>query len=154
MLSFSDLKGCAREIALASRFIDQFPCKDGGIILISNSSHRVRPRENRLIDINFSTIALLSIKNKLRITIELKNNLLLITYIDMVLVPSLYKIISIEVVFVVQPLSLIPCPLNILLPPPKVIVVIHQAQNQINSILSGLRYHKVQTLRYQMQNQT
>lgn len=69
------------------------------------------------------------------------------SHLDMILVESFDDIVRIEVIIRTQVLSLVLCPLDILLPPSKVCVVIHQTQYQIHSILLGLRDHKVQTLK-------
>lgn len=64
----------------------------------------------------------------------------------MVLVEFFDDIVRIKVVIGAQGLPHVLGPLNILLPPTKIGIVIHKTEYQIHSMLLGLGDHKVQTL--------
>lgn len=56
-----DLHRFAREVAIASGFVYKLPCKDGGIIIVCHSCHRVGPREDRLGQSKTSILMLLEL---------------------------------------------------------------------------------------------
>jgi len=71
-----------------------------------------------------------------------------VSHLDMVLVELLGEIIPEEIIFIVQPLALILCPLHILLFSSIPFPVIYQTQYKVHTILPCLRYHKIQCLSF------
>lgn len=64
----------------------------------------------------------------------------------MVLVEALNNRVGEELIVGPNALPLRSCPVHILLPPAKRVVVVHKAQYHLDPILPSLRQHKIQTL--------
>ena len=75
-------------------------------------------------------------------------------HLDMVFVIHLHDRVGKEIILRIQVLSLTSCPVHILLPPSKVLIIIHQTQYQLNPIPPSLRHHKIQPLHNQKEKQS
>lgn len=67
-------------------------------------------------------------------------------YLDMVLVVSLHNRIGIEIVFTTDSSTCIARPLHVLSSASEVFVIVHQTQDQANTMTLSLRDHKIQSL--------
>lgn len=74
-------------------------------------------------------------------------------HLDMILVVSFHYRVCIEIIKRWYGLALTGCPVHILFSPSKVLIVVHQAQNQLNPILLSFGNDKIQSLWAKSENE-